>query len=132
MSNPKRPTKTCRSCGCTIRVNPGSYWENATNCPRCDQPFSQQEPWKPIEITSGLGIGGYGSDDYNVRTEVDQAGYEYNRSDFNENSIVCPAGTTQGRRGADDDRCSHPGCYQSADWNSSAGRLFCPRHWDEY
>ena len=41
-----------------------------------------------------------------------------------------PTGTTEGRRGKPGDRCSV--CGKPADWNSGAGALLCPRHWDEY
>jgi len=79
-------------------------------------------------MRSGLGIGGCGSDDYNINTEADgplPAGDEYTTG-----NRVCPAGTTDGERGGPDDRCEL--CGAPADWNPGAGGLLCSRHWDSY
>jgi hypothetical protein len=79
-------------------------------------------------MRSGLGIGGCGSDDYNIHTEADSAlpaddGYAVG-------TRVAPAGTTDGIRGHASDRCAR--CGAPADWNPGAGELLCARHWDEY
>jgi hypothetical protein len=81
------------------------------------------------EITSGLGIGGAGSDDYNIHTEADRGGAGYIPGSEPAGMQVCPAGTTYGQSspGA---RCAR--CGASADWNPGAGENLCPRHWDEY
>lgn len=80
------------------------------------------------EITSGLGIGGAGSDDYNIHTEADR-GIGYTPGLEPAGTQVCPAGTTYGKSnpGARCARCGAP-----ADWNPGAGENLCPRHWDEY
>lgn len=103
------------------------------------QPEIQTEPQEPeapvsgsMDISSGLGIGGCGSEDYNLWTETDRTDYRYDRYAYAEGDTVSPAGTTRGQRGGANDRCSHPGCHKPADWNPSAGRLMCSRHWDEY
>ena len=91
-----------------------------------DEPVPAPQP----EITSGLGIGGIGSDDYNIHTEIDAGGPEYAREAHAEGDVVTPAGTTDGRRGGPSDRCAI--CGKPADWNPGAGRLLCHRHWDSY
>lgn len=88
---------------------------------------------KPVteqaDITSGLGIGGTGSDDYNISTEGDTMTQEYDRESHKPGDHVYPAGTTQGTRGDDDDRCW---CGRPGDWNPGAGQVLCSHHWDEY
>jgi len=81
------------------------------------------------EVTSGLGIGGAGSDDYSTRTESVLPATDYVPGSQPAGSQVCPAGTTYGS--------SSPGarceiCGAPADWNSGAGQHLCPNHWDEY
>ncbi len=87
------------------------------------------EPLHIEDISSGLGIGGIGSDDYNIHTEAGPVS-EYNRDAHSEGDYVYPAGTTQGRRGGENDRCAC--CGQPADWNPGAGEYLCSHHWDEY
>lgn len=81
------------------------------------------------EITSGLGIGGSGSDDYSIHTAQSPSGPEYQHGRAPAGRQVCPAGTTYGY--------SDPGgrcaiCGEPADYNPSAGQNLCSRHWDEY
>lgn len=111
----------CGHCGQTLPAGAGELR-------RVDGRWVVYHAGECPEITSGLGIGGIGSDDYNSRTERDtplasprrpeQAGARY-----------APAGTTQGIRtpGA---RCSR--CRREADWNPGAGEYLCEGHWDEY
>lgn len=80
------------------------------------------------EITSGLGIGGVGSDDYNIHTEP-AALPEYAHGHAPLGAKVCPAGTTYGQSDPDG-RCAI--CGRPADWNPGAGCNLCDRHWDEY
>lgn len=81
-----------------------------------------------FEITSGLGIGGTGSDDYNMATEP-AAVPEYMHGHAPAGGRVCPAGTTYGE--SDPDGCCAI-CGRPADWNPGAGQNLCARHWDEY
>jgi len=81
------------------------------------------------EITSGLGIGGIGSDDCNIHTERDTAGDGYQHGTALAGSQVCPAGTTYGVSDPGG-RCTR--CGARADYNPSAGQNLCARHWDEY
>lgn len=81
------------------------------------------------EITSGLGIGGVGSDDHNIHSSDVGLASAYVPGNKPAGTQVCPAGTTDGQSnpGA---RCAR--CGKPADWNPSAGENLCPRHWDEY
>lgn len=81
------------------------------------------------EITGGLGIGGAGSDDYNIWTERDSAAPVYKPGNAPAGAQVCPAGTTYGQSDPGG-RCAR--CGKPADWNPGAGENLCPRHWDEY
>lgn len=80
------------------------------------------------EVSSGLGIGGTGSDDYNIHTETDRGGQPAKPA---AGTHYAPAGTTDGVR-TPGKRCEHPGCWREADWNPGAGQYLCARHWDEY
>lgn len=77
------------------------------------------------DITSGLGIGGAGSDDYNIHTEADTSISQ----DDGTSRYVYPNGGTQGIR-TPGTRCRI--CGVAANWNSGAGQHLCARHWDEY
>lgn len=83
------------------------------------------------EITSGLGIGGIGSDDHNIHTGLTPtvAPETLQRESARAGEQVCPAGTTYGIR-TPGKRCQR--CGRDADWNSGAGMYLCARHWDEY
>lgn len=81
-----------------------------------------------VEITSGLGIGGVGSDDYNIGTEPAPLP-EYAHGHAAAGTQVCPSGSTYGQSDPDG-RCAI--CGSPADWNPGAGRDLCYRHWDEY
>lgn len=110
----------CGRCGGMVPANTGTVEKQNgrwvvyhTECP---------------EITSGLGIGGIGSDDCSIHTEL-VSGPEYIHGHAPRGAQVCPAGSTYGQ--------SNPGarctiCGQPADWNPGAGRNLCARHWDEY
>jgi hypothetical protein len=56
-----------------VRLIGGTYdwWE--TESALSVTPLTQPAPlaWEPLDISSGLGIGGTGSDDYNISTEAD-------------------------------------------------------------
>lgn len=80
------------------------------------------------DVSSGLGIGGVGSEDYNINSEPPDAP-EYDRDAQREGERVLPTGTTYGVRGGPNDRCR---CGRSGDYNPSAGQVLCARHWDEY
>lgn len=81
------------------------------------------------EITSGMGVGGYGSDDHNIHAEQPQSGPEYQHGKTPAGRRVCPAGTTYGYS----DPAGHCAiCGRPADYNPNAGRNLCSRHWDEY
>jgi hypothetical protein len=82
-----------------------------------------------MDVESGLGIGGIGSDDYNIHTEAERPGTGYMHGDAPAGTQVCPAGTTYGKADPDG-RCTR--CGQPADWNPGAGQNLCARHWDEY
>jgi hypothetical protein len=87
------------------------------------------QPNESMDVESGLGIGGIGSDDYNIQTERDAPGIAHVHGQAPAGSQVCPAGTTYGESDPDG-RCAI--CGQPADWNPGAGQALCPRHWDEY
>lgn len=79
------------------------------------------------DISSGLGIGGIGSDDHNIHTDRDTGPWA--KSSVPAGHMFSPTGTTQGERtpGA---KCAR--CGKSANWNPGAGEYLCNRHWDEY
>lgn len=81
------------------------------------------------EITSGLGIGGVGSDDHNIHTTADTAEPSYIHGQAPEGAPVCSAGTTYGYS-TPGGRCEY--CGRSGDWNPGAGMTLCTRHWDSY
>ena len=78
------------------------------------------------EITSGLGIGGHGSDDYNIHSEPRTPAP---RPTVRAGQSFAPTGTTNGIR-TPGKKCAR--CGQPANWNSSAGEYLCDDHWDEY
>ena len=111
----------CNKCG--GRVNPGAgtvekgingWIISHVECP---------------EITSGLGIGGTGSDDYNIGNADGGSIHDQQYFEAHEGEHVYPAGTTQGYRtpGKKCERCGQP-----ADYNPNAGQHLCRRHWDSY
>lgn len=111
----------CGRCGMTVVAGAGTVEKRNgqwivfhTECP---------------EITSGLGIGGAGSDDYNIHTERDAWPPQYIHGQAPRGARVCPAGTTEGQSDPGG-RCEY--CGQPADWNPGAGMNLCRRHWDEY
>lgn len=81
-----------------------------------------------VEITSGLGIGGVGSDDYNIHTEGDTL-WTTLRDQVKPGEHFEPTGTTQGIY-TPGERCAR--CGREGNWNPSAGETLCNRHWDEY
>jgi len=80
------------------------------------------------EITSGLGIGGAGSDDYNIHTEGDTL-WTTLRDQVKPGEQFEPTGTTQGTY-TPGERCAR--CGREGNWNPGAGETLCNRHWDEY
>lgn len=62
------------------------------------------------EITTGFGIGGFGSDDHNMNLETHP--------------------TSQVKSTTGSGKCER--CGRPADWNPGAGEFLCERHWDEY
>lgn len=64
----------CHVCGDTIWQ--GDYDSRPESMAELEAITRAAEGYEPIEISSGLGIGGYGSDDYNILTERPA---EYNR-----------------------------------------------------
>lgn len=82
-----------------------------------------------MDVESGLGIGGIGSDDYNIHTEGEGPSGGYVHGSIPAGAQVCPAGTTYGQSDPDG-RCAI--CGQPADWNPGAGQNLCDRHWDSY
>ena len=67
-----------------------------------------------VAITSRLGIGGHGSDDYNINTEY----------------TPYPPETPSHNNAGGNGKCRE--CGKPAQWNSGAGGHLCSRHWDEY
>jgi hypothetical protein len=80
-----------------------------------------------IEITSGLGIGGIGSDDYNIHTEPTVISGITQKPEHGQH--YAPTGTTEGVSA--NGRCAQCG-RSGSDFNPGAGRYLCPSHWDEY
>lgn len=110
----------CSRCGRTVPEGAGTVEK-------------QNDRWIVIhiecpEIASGLGIGGAGSDDYNINSDMINA-TAYIPGSKPAGAQVCPAGTTYGTSDPDG-HCAI--CGKPADWNPGAGQNLCSRHWDEY
>jgi len=88
---------TCPHCGSEF-VNNFLYADSPAICPYCGKERATVTVAAPVEfadISSGLGIGGAGSDDYNIHTETD-----------------CPTPTVFGKRsGQLWQECEKPGCH---------------------
>lgn len=102
-------------------------WNGDHNPHRC--PKAKPTQTASMDIDSGLGIGGIGSDDYNMSTEDEGPDAGYVHGDAPAGTQVCPAGTTYGQADSGG-RCTR--CGAPADWNPGAGQNLCARHWDEY
>jgi hypothetical protein len=109
----------CRYCGGFVPAGAGTvervedHWlvSHSGGCP---------------EISSGLGIGGRGSDDHNLHSEGRES---WPKPQATAGERFAPTGTTEGIR-TPGKRCNR--CRRPANWNPNAGEYLCDRHWDEY
>jgi hypothetical protein len=68
-----------------------------------------------LDIESGLGIGGAGSDDYNIHISIPNPPEIH--PDYNDGGGFGKC-----------ELCGKPNCH----WNCGAGGYYCERHWDSY